>query len=251
MITNTESGTRVDEIAHGIYRISTPVPPQAIPGGFSFNRYLVVDDEPLLFHTGPRGMFALTMEAINAVMPIAKLRHVALSHVEADECGALNDILRAAPEASPLCSVTAAMVQMNDLADRAPRAMKDGERLSIGSRSVRWIDAPHVPHNWETGYLFDESTATLFCGDLFTQGGHDRAPVTSDDILTWSEEFRAMEPQMGMPPSWSVGRDTRAVFEKVAATNPTMLACMHGSAWRGTNGDAAKMLMALSDRITA
>lgn len=251
MITHPESGTRVDEIARGIYRISTPVPPQMIPGGFSFNRYLVVDDEPLLFHTGPRGLFPLTSQAIAAVMPVEKLRYLALSHVEADESGAINDFLRAAPNASPLCSHTAAMVQMNDLADRPPRAMADGERLSIGSRTVRWIDAPHVPHNWETGYLFDESTGTLFCGDLFTQGGADRPPVTSDDILEWSEEFRALEPTMGMPPSWSQGRDTRQVFEKIAATNPATLACMHGSAWSGAEGEAAKLLLALRDRITA
>jgi len=249
MITNSESGTRVDEIARGIYRISTPIPPHAMPGGFSFNQYLVVDDEPLVFHTGPRGMFPLTSQAIATVLPLEKLRYIAFSHVESDESGALNDFLRVAPEAVPLCSHTAALVQINDLADRPPRAMNDGDTISIGSRTLRWVAAPHVPHNWETGYLFDESTRTLFCGDLFTQGGHDRAPLTSGDILEPAETFRALEATMGMPPSWSIGRDTSAVFAKIAATNPATLACMHGSAWSGEEGEASKLILALRDRI--
>jgi flavorubredoxin len=250
MITNQESGTRIDEIASGIYRISTPVPPQGFPGGFSFNQYLVIDDEPLIFHTGPRAMFPLTSQAVAAVMPVEKLRYISFSHVEADESGALNDFLRVAPQAVPLCSLTAALVQIGDLADRPPRPMNDGDTLSLGSRTIRWIAAPHVPHNWETGYLFDESTRTLFCGDLFTQGGHDRAPLTSGDILETTDAFRALEATMGMPPSWSRGRDTSAVFARIASTNPSTLACMHGSAWSGEEGEATKLLLELRDRVT-
>ena len=118
MITNSQSGTRVDEIEAGIFRISTPIPPEAIPGGFSFNQYLVVDDEPLLFHTGPRGMFPLVREAIASVMEVDRLRWVSFSHVEADECGALNDFLRVAPRAAPLCGQVAAMVSVNDLSEQ-------------------------------------------------------------------------------------------------------------------------------------
>jgi len=240
MITNPESGTRVDEIADGIYRISTPL--RTMPGGFSFNQYLIVDDEPVLFHTGPRRLFPLTSQAIAAVMPLDRLRHIALSHVEADECGALNDLLGAAPQAQPLCSRVAALVSMVDLADRAPRAMDDGEVMSIGSRNVRWLDAPHVPHGWETGYMFDERTRTLLCGDLFTQGGADTEPLTESDILGPSEAFRAPMDY------WAAARDTRAILRKLAGTNPVTLACMHGSAWRG---EGSKLLIALGETVMA
>ena len=153
VITNTHSGTNIDEIAAGIYRINTPVVMEGGPGGFSFNQYLIVDEEPLLFHTGPRKMFALIREAVSSVMPPERLRYVAFSHVEADECGSLNEWLAVAPQSSPLCGSVAAIVSMNDLADRQPRALADGETLSLGKHLVRWFDAPHLPHAWECGYL--------------------------------------------------------------------------------------------------
>jgi glyoxylase-like metal-dependent hydrolase (beta-lactamase superfamily II) len=250
MITNPQSGTRVDEIERGIYRISTPLPPEAIPGGFSFNQYLVVDDEPLLFHTGPRAMFPLVREAIESVMPVARLRWIGLSHVESDESGAMNDFLRVAPEATPVCGLVAAMVSVNDLADRPPRPLAHGEELVIGSRTMVWLDAPHVPHNWETGYLFDKTTRTLFCGDLFTQGGADCAPLTESDILEPSEAFRLAGVGGGMPDYVSLTPETRAVIARIAETHPTTLACMHGSAWRATNGGgAAQLLHGLADRL--
>lgn len=252
MITNAQSGTRIDEIESGIYRISTPLPPEAIPGGFSFNQYLVVDDEPLLFHTGPRATFPLVREAIESVMPVARLRWIGLSHVESDESGAMNDFLRGAPEAAPVCSQVAAMVSMNDLADRPPRALANGEELVIGSRTMVWLDAPHVPHNWETGYLFDKTTRTLFCGDLFTQGGDDCPPLTESDILEPSEAFRLAGVGSGMPDYVSFSPETRAVIRRMADTRPRTLACMHGSAWHASNGgDAAQMLIELSDRLAA
>src|SRR5512147_595792 len=138
MITNAASGTNVHEIAPSIYRINTPLD---IPGGpsFNFNQYLIADDEPLLFHTGPRRMFPLVAEAIGTVLPLASLRYIAFSHTEADECGALNDFLRAAPGAVPVCSQVAAMVSINDLADRPARALADGELLRIGKKALRWI----------------------------------------------------------------------------------------------------------------
>ena len=170
MITNTQSGTNIHEIAAGIYRINTPV---GVPGAgqFSFNQYLVVDDEPLLFHSGLRRMFPLVREAITGVMPIERLRYVGLSHFEADECGALNEFLAVAPLAVPLCGQVAAMVSLNDYADRAARAMADGEELNLGRHRMRWFDTPHMPHGWECGLMMDMSTRTFFCGDLFTQGG--------------------------------------------------------------------------------
>lgn len=241
MITNPNSGTNVHEISEGIYRINTPIE-IAGAGGFSFNQYLVVDDEPLLFHTGLRKMFALVHEAVASVLPVDRLRHIAFSHVEADECGSLNEWLAAAPQSAPLCGSIAAMVSINDLADRAPRAMADGEVLSLGTHAVRWIDAPHLPHAWECGFLLEERTDTLLCGDLFTQGGAGHPAVTESDILGPSEAFR------GAMDYFSHTRDARAMLEKLASNEPTTLACMHGSAWCG---DGAKLLRALGDSLCA
>lgn len=238
MITNRDSGTSVHEIADGIYRISTPV---TIPGGgFSFNQYLIVDDEPLIFHTGLRKMFPLVREAVASILPPERLRHVAFSHVEADECGSLNEWLAAAPRSVPLCGTVAAMVSIDDLADRPPRALADGESISLGTHRVRWFDTPHLPHAWECGFLMEERTGTLLCGDLFTQGGADNPPVTEADILGPSEAFRhAMD-------YFSHTRNAREMLERLAAARPTTLACMHGSAWRG---DGATLLRALADAM--
>ena len=148
-VTNPESGTNVHEIAAGIFRISTPV---QLPGGdFSFNQFLIVDEEPLLFHTGPRKMFSLVKEAVDTVIPASKLRHVAFSHLEADECGSLNEWLAVAPAAAPLCGSVAAMVSVDDMSDRPARPLADGEIVSLGSHTVKWLDTPHLPHAWECG----------------------------------------------------------------------------------------------------
>lgn len=239
-ITNCESGTNVHEIAEGIYRINTPIAIEGA-GGFSFNQYLVVDDESLLFHTGPRRLFPLVREAVATVMPVEDLRYISFSHVEADECGSLNEWLAAAPRSMPLCGSVAAMVSIGDLADRAPRALADGELVSLGRHSVRWIDAPHIPHAWECGFLMEERTSTLLCGDLFTQGGTDLPALTESDILGPSEAFRH---EMDY---FSHTKNARELLEKLAAKNPSTLACMHGSAWRG---DGAALIRALADRLT-
>jgi flavorubredoxin len=239
-ITNSQSGTNVQEIADGIYRISTPLTIEGA-GGFSFNQYLIMDDEPLLFHTGPRKMFPLVREGVASVMPVERLRYIAFSHVEADECGSLNEWLAAAPQSVPLCGTVAAMVSIGDLADRAPRPLADCEILPLGKHSVRWFDAPHLPHGWDCGFLLDERTRTLLCGDLFTQGGADLPPVTEADILGPSEAFRhAMD-------YFSHTKNARAMLETLASANPTTLACMHGSAWRG---DGATLLRALADVLS-
>ncbi|HEX2827812.1 MAG TPA: MBL fold metallo-hydrolase [Burkholderiales bacterium] len=241
-ITNKQSGTNVAEIADGIYRINTPVVMEGGPGGFSFNQYLIVDDEPLIFHTGPRKMFPLVREAAASVLPVERLRYVSFSHVEADECGSLNEWLAAAPHASPLCGTVAALVSIDDLADRPARALRDGETLSLGQHSVRWFDAPHLPHGWECGFLMEERTGTLLCGDLFTQGGADHPPVTESDILGPSEAFRRSMDY------FSHTKNTRAMLERLASAKPATLACMHGSAWRG---DGATLLRALADALTS
>jgi flavorubredoxin len=240
-VTNRESGTNINEIANGIYRINTPLPPNVVPGGFSFNQYLIYADEPLLFHTGPRRMFPLVREAVASVMPTERLRYVAFSHVEADECGSLNDWLAVAPEAVPLCGRIAALTSIEDMADRPPRALSDGETISLGQHSVQWFDTPHLPHGWECGYLMEQSTRTLLCGDLFTQPGDGKTPVTESDILGPSEAFRQRMDY------FSHTKNARLMLERLASTAPTTLACMHGSAWAG---DGQQLLRALADELS-
>ncbi len=237
----TEPTTRIDPIGENLYRISTAMPPELAPGGFTFNQYLLLDEAPLLFHTGLRGLFGAVRSAIDSVLPVSELRYVAFCHVEADECGALNDFLAAAPQAVPVCSQVAAMTSVGDLADRAPRALTDGETLSLGRHQVMWIDAPHVPHGWENGFLFERSERTLFCGDLFTQGGSDHEPLASD-VLESSERMRA-----GLD-YFAHGGNTREVLERLASLEPRTLACMHGSAYRG---DGAALLRGLADRLNS
>jgi flavorubredoxin len=237
MITNKEHGTNIQEIANGIFRINTPVAIPGGPGAFNFNQYLIVDEAPMLFHTGQRKLFPLVREAIAAVMPVERLRYLGLSHFEADECGALNDFLSVAPQAVPVSSQIAAMVAIEDFAQRAPKVLADGEELALGSRTVRWFDTPHMPHGWESGLMMDTRTKTFFCGDLFTQGGPGEVALTESDILGPSEAFRAPMDYFAHAPH------TSATLERLARERPTTLACMHGSAWRG---DGARLLRELS-----
>ncbi len=239
-ITNAGSGTRIDEIAAGIYRISTPVPPSDFPGGFTFNQFLIDDDAPLLFHAGLRKIFPLVREAMATVLDPARLRYLGFSHVEADECGALNEWLSIAPDAVVLCGSVAADVSVRDLADRPPRPLEDGEEVPLGRHSVRWLYTPHLPHAWECGYLYESTTRTLFCGDLFTQPGHEHTPLTEADILAPSEAMRADMDYYAHSPG------TGELIEKLARVEPTTLACMHGSAWRG---DGGSLLRALAARL--
>ena len=241
MITNRASGTNIHEIAADIYRINTPV---AIPGtaGFSFNQYLVVDDEPFLFHTGLRRLFPVVSEAITAVVPVPRLKYVALSHFEADECGAINEFLAVAPNAVPVCGRVAAMTSVNDFADRPPKVLAHEEDLDLGHHRIRWFDTPHVPHAWECGLAMDMTTRTFFCGDLFTQGGDGAVALTESDILGPSEAFRKPLDYFAHAPQ------TRAVLDALARHEPMTMAVMHGSAWRG-NG--AQLLRALRDALSA
>lgn len=227
-ITNSQTNTSIVEIGDGIYRISTPVPPNpALPSGFTFNQFLIADDEPLLFHTGPRRMFPLVREAIEAVIPADTLRYLGISHFEADECGALNEFLAIAPRAVPLCGGIAKMVSVDDVADREARGLGDGETLSLGAHTVGWIDTPHLPHGWDCGYLFEKKTSTLFCGDLFTQPGAEHPPLVEGDILGPSEAMRKMMDY------YAHATNTGGLIAKLAANQPTTLACMHGSSWSG------------------
>ncbi len=234
--------TRVDEIADGIYRISTSIPPSEMPGGFTFNQFLIDDEEPLLYHTGLRKLFPAVRRAIETVLPVAELRHVAFSHYEADECGTLNDFLALAPRAVPTCSAVAKMVSVDDMADRPARGLADGEELVLGRHRVRWISTPHLPHAWECGHLFETTTRTLLCGDLFTQIGPEHEPITEEDVLEPSEEARIAFDY------FSHSKHVPALIAKLARTEPTTLACMHGPSWRG---DGAALLAALGKRLAA
>jgi flavorubredoxin len=239
LITNTESGTNVYEIGAGIYRINTPVAMPGTGGKFNFNQYLITDDRPMLFHTGPRQLFPVVGEAINRVIPLKTLRFVAVSHFEADECGALNEILGAAPEAEPVCGAIAAMTSLGDFADRPPRALADDEELSLGHHVIRWFDTPHVPHAWDCGLMMESSTRTFFCGDLFTQGGSGGVALTESDILGPSEAFRGPMDYFAHAPQ------TQTVLERLARQEPTTLACMHGSAWSGDGAALVRELAAV------
>ena len=187
-------------------------------------------------------LFGLIRDAVERVMPVKKLRYVAFSHFEADECGSLNQWLAVAPEAAPVCGQIAAMVSIGDYADRAPQALANGGELVLGRRTVKWLDAPHMPHGWDCGYMVETSARTLFCGDLFTQFGASHPVLTSDDILEPSEAARiAMD-------YYAHGTDTQTVIERLAAENPVTLTCMHGPAW---SGDGAALLRELGRRLVA
>jgi flavorubredoxin len=234
---STSYGTQIDEIADRIYRIHTPF--RDVSGGFSLCQFLVVDESPLLFHTGSRGIFAPVSEAIGKVLPLDKLRYIGFSHYESDECGSLNQFLAAAPHAKPVCGRVNAMIN-SDAFDRPPHVLADGEVLDTGNKHLRWLDTPHLPHAWECGYLMEETTRTLLLGDLFTQGGADNPPITNADILGPSEAFRQTMDY------YSHTTNARSMLSRLAALRPTTLATMHGSSWQG---DGGSLLMALADAL--
>jgi flavorubredoxin len=230
--------TKAAEIADGIFRLSTLVADIAPPDGFSFNQFLITADEPLLFHCGPRRMFPLVSAAVSNMLPLEELRWISFGHIEADECGAMNLWLEAAPNAQVVYSELGCEISVNDLADRPPRALGQDEVLDLGGKRVRLIATPHVPHGWEAQVLYEETTETLFCGDLFTNVG-DHEPITHDDIV--EPAMRAEE----MFHATSIGLATAPTIRKLAELKPRRLAVMHGSSFEG---DAARQLHRLADR---
>ncbi|ABF52315.1 MBL fold metallo-hydrolase [Sphingopyxis alaskensis] len=222
------------EIADGIFRLSVFVPDIEPPAGFTFNSFLILDDEPLLFHAGQRSMFPLFSAAVEALMPLDRLRWLSFGHVEADECGAMNLWLQAAPHAQVVHGETACSISLNDLADRAPRVVQDGELITAGRRRIRYFDTPHVPHAWESGVIFEETSATLFCGDLFTQFGSRE--MTRDDIVAAAiaaeDAFHAT----------SLGLATAPTIRRLADLQPRTLALMHGPTFQGDGAHALRRL---------
>ena len=227
--------TRIDEIAPRIYRLSTFLPAVG-PKGLTFNQFLVDADEPLLFHCGPRSLYPAVSRAMGRVMDAARLRWIAFSHVEADECGALGEWLAAAPGATVTHGAIGCAIWLNDQAPRPPRALADGEVLDLGGRRVRRLDTPHVPHCWDAGLLHEETTGTLFTSDLFTHAG-DPPALTQGDIVS---PATAAERQFGFT---CVSPATGATIRRLAALRPRTLAVMHGSSF---SGDAAPVLEALA-----
>jgi flavorubredoxin len=230
--------TRVDEIADGIYRLSTYVPEIAAPAGFTFNQFVVKADEPLLFHCGPRQMFPLVSEAAARVVPLDQFRWITFGHVESDECGSMNDWLAVAPKAEVAHGMTGCLVSLNDMADRPPRALEDGEVLDLGGKRVRHIDTPHVPHNWEARVLYEETTNTLLGGDLGEHIGNGLPAVTEDDIVGAAMESEDMFLASSLTTSLA------PTIRRLADLRPSTLAIMHGSSF---SGDGASVLNGLAD----
>ena len=229
---------RIAEIADGIYRLSTFVPEIAPPAGFTFNQFLVLGDEPLLFHTGLRHMFPSVREAVARIIPPERLRWIAFGHYEADECGAMNEWQAVAPQAQVAHGQIGCLVSLNDMADRAPRILADSEVIDLGGgRRLRYLDTPHIPHGWDAGVMLEESSGTLLCGDLFTQIG-DGPAVTESDVVgpavATEDMFRysSLNPGMG------------ATMRRLAELAPQRLALMHGPTFAG---DGSAALRALAD----
>jgi len=228
--------TRVDEIAERIYRMSTFVPDVG-PTGFTFNQFLIDADEPTIFHTGPRRMFPAVAEAIASVLPLDRLRWITFGHLEADECGAMNSFLEAAPNAQVAHTAIGCLVSVDDLAERPPTPLDPDQTLDLGGRRLRSIDTPHVPHGWDAHVLYEETTGTLFCGDLFSQVG-DGPAVTGDDIIEAAMGAEDMFQSSCLTPR------TAPTIRRLADLKPTTLAIMHGSSYIG---DANRALLALAD----
>ena len=227
----------IDEIADGIYRIATFIP-EVSPEGFTFNQFLIAADEPLLFHTGMRGLFPLVAEAVATVVPVESLRWITFGHVEADECGAMNMWLAAAPASTVAHGALGCDVSLNDLCDRPPRALADGEVIDLGGKRVRQISTPHVPHGWEAQVLFEETTGTLLCGDLFSQVGAGKALTSSDVVgpaIAAEEMFHAS----------TLAPQTATIMRGLGDLQPTTLAIMHGSSF---TGDCRQALYDLANR---
>jgi flavorubredoxin len=214
--------TTIDEIEDGIYRISTFVP----DAGLSFNQILVNGDEPLLFHLGMRALFPAVSEAVGRVVPVDRLRWLSFGHFEADECGAMNQWLAAAPEAQVAFGGLGCLVSVNDSADRTPMPLEDQQVLDIGGKRLRYLATPHVPHGWDAGVLFEETTSTLLCGDLFTQAGEGPAISTDSPMEATIVADQMFGYTCGAP-------QTAAVLEGLAALRPSTLALMHGPTHRG------------------
>jgi flavorubredoxin len=224
----------ITEIASDIYRIS--IFNEAI--GLQFNHFLIKDEEPLLYHTGYRANFRELSEAVNRLITPKEIRWIGWSHFESDECGALNEWLSTIPSAQAVCGFLGATVSVNDFAIRAPHVLQHDETITTGKRRFRFISTAHVPHGWDAGVMFDETSRTLLCSDLLTHFG-DVEPITSGDIVGRSRE--SLENMQKSPFAYYIPytNHTGEILASLADLNPTLLATMHGSSF---DGDCAKAL---------
>jgi len=228
---------RVTEIAPDHYSISIYVP----EFNLRFNHFLIKDDEPLLFHTGMKHMFPLVREAVARILDVKRLRWISFSHFEADECGALNDWLAVAPLAEPACSLVGALVSVNDAALRPARVLANEEVLVTGKYRLRFRHSPHVPHNWEAGLLFEETTGTLFCSDLFTHEG-DVEPVIESEVVDRARHSLIQGQAGPFANAYPYTPLTGPTLQGLADLKPKRLALMHGSSFVGDGERALREL---------
>ncbi len=225
--------TTTTEIAPDVYRISTYVP----LANLQFNQFLVKDDEPFLYHTGMRGIFPVVHEAVARIVKPKDIRWIGFSHFEVDECGALNEWLKVAPDAQTVCSQVGAVVNLNDFANRPPRGLAADEIFSTGKYRFRFRPTPHLPHGWDAGVFFEETQRTLFCSDLFHQNG-DVEACTESDIVGRTREA-LIEYQGGFLMDYMpFTPKTERLLREVAALEPRTLAAMHGSTFIGDGAQA-------------
>ncbi len=235
---------RIDEIAPDLFRVSVHVPQLDL----QFNHFVIRDDEPLLFHTGMRGMFPEVHEAVARIIDPATLRWISWSHFEVDECGALNQWLAAAPNAQAICSEVGALVNIGDFADRPPRGLAKGDVIETGRHRYRFVPTPHLPHGWDAGVLFEESSGVLLCSDLFHQLG-DVEPVTSTDVIgRWDAAIAAYQQHPVLMDYVPLTPATRRRLNELADLQPKVLAAMHGSAFLGDGGSALRLAAGMLER---
>jgi flavorubredoxin len=220
--------TNITEIAPDVFRISTFIP----EANLQFVQFLVRDEEPLLFHTGMKGLFPIVREAVGKIIPPETIKWIGFSHFEADECGALNEWQQVAPDATPVCSFVGKVVSIDDFALRPARALENGETFSTGKYNFRFLQTPHVPHCWEAGLLFEETNKTLFCSDLFHQNG-DVAPSTESDIIDICRQTFLEYQQSPLANYFPYTKQTDKIMKSLAALKPQTLATMHGSTFIG------------------
>jgi len=232
--------TQIDEISPGFYRLATPIAPEHFPGGFSYGQFLIADDEPLLYHAGARRMFGCMKAAVESVLPFDQLRWLSFGHGETDESGAMLDILDAAPGCHVLGGRMLSRLVVDDAAPRPAEVLLHGETRKLGRHEVMWLDTPHLPHNWEAGMMFETTTRTLMCGDLFTLFGNDHPVMTTDDLLEPSEQLRRKVPYYSNPAA------ARPKLEEIADLKPAYVAGMHGPVWQG---DGRDLLLRLADAL--
>lgn len=220
--------TTVTEIAPDLFRLSIFVPEI----NMQFNHFLVRDEEPLLFHAGLRGMFPALREAVAKLIAPTTLRHIAWSHFESDECGALNDWLTLAPNAQPVCTFLGKLVSVDDFSIRPALGMTGDDVLATGKYRFRFHQSPHIPHGWDAGVLFEETRKTLFCSDLFHHFGNVDAVTKSDLIGPTTDAMNVMQ-QGPLAGYFPYTRQTQGVLHRLADLKPESLAVMHGSSYEG------------------